>query len=178
MWANSILFSATQCPDYKQLFIVTYSIQGVMGPHKSSLEVLPFNPRGRCRLADEERKMCRRWLSDLCCAEQKNILSHWDQRDPRPGWHLSSMKRRHVIHAVDYERVLCTAWSINYNINQRTFSLSIPLPDSFFPRPEWGNSLLAALHKCPPRVAHKCKARDSLLTDVRVANVILWNQSW
>lgn len=30
-----ILFSLTQCPVYKQLFIVTYCNQRVMGPHKS-----------------------------------------------------------------------------------------------------------------------------------------------
>lgn len=33
---NLILFSPTQCPDYKQLFIVTYSNKRVMGPHKST----------------------------------------------------------------------------------------------------------------------------------------------
>lgn len=32
---NLILFSPTQCPDYKQLFIVTYSNKRVMGPHLS-----------------------------------------------------------------------------------------------------------------------------------------------
>lgn len=43
-----ILFSPTQCPDYKQLFIVTYSNKRVMGPRKSTSWHSHSLPEGCC----------------------------------------------------------------------------------------------------------------------------------